>query len=946
MHGAFVVFDVAGGSWNDPSGVAVDPAKVAVAAVAPSVDPMGVANTATFVRRAGLRAEYVAGSPGQLKVWLHEPIYAGMTQLTVSVEAGAITSGSDSNLAFAASAAVNNAIHAVPPAVGHLVGVTEGRTSLLVKHSVVRNPWRAEAAGMHQNGIAGVEWTVTKTGQSPVVTWQGSERRSLYQDIAVISNIQWAANNTESGGNGEGGLGVWPSPTHTPATDPTGPVTLTALIVPKLGGRSAARSVTWTIYSAEAGSYPERVIYLDTVAGSDSNNGLTAGAAKATLGAAMIAAGSVNGGATQQTAPVVAVIGGTSQAPRDIEVSTMPTAGSGNAIPGATDTYVVVRPAPGYAKDTIRMVNFLGSSSGISNRVRRLCFRGLICDIANSPDPATGFSSAAFFNSHAVYPADTNPQSVWLDDCEMTHRLGKTGNITANTSVSIFGTNFDRRHEIFMTRWYHHDTGLYGITSAASGCARDIRMIRYYKDTIKGVQGIFGFYADDNAVDPYALPVLSMTGSPVPGDIMTGVFSYPLQATVTEYVSTGSGAGVVKVAEGNVRQFKPDDAKDHTEVVVNVTQGAFIHRERVRNTANYGQYLECYRRDGTNTLRGEMSGGNFAPGATVEGVTSGARAAVVSTTVRTGNLFFSNSGVRGKASNPHPDGLQLQAFFPNQLYLKNISGSFNVGDTVRLQIVANAANTQNVVVASGAISAVDGNAISLGGNLNWSSGSTAPGAVTVTAGAGVGSSATLDWGKNINNDSNILVANGEMRMIDGQLLFGENGTGNVAIYNVLAIKASATAGHQSQFGGIPGLTIAHVTLPNQDFRLRDFREWLGLPGTTIKNMICRNAGTSYRAPGQPSGDNKGTPGKITRVHQIAPDGSLPAQAGLISNGAISWVSGLGADEGDDLTKQDFRPVGAPPAATAVAAEERLTAFDLRGGRYPAAAWPGALATAG
>lgn len=924
--GGLITFDVASGTWAGP--VIVDPSKVSLSATAPSVDASGVTTTTSVAIPVGLRAEFVGGV---MYLWVEGGVYSDYSAVTITLQAGALTSGADTSAAMTSTAVTNNnVIFITPTPAGHIVGIAESRTSLNVPFGVVRGQWRAEAAAMHWSGIAGIEWTITKFGQSAVTTWQGEERRSWYQDTNVVSDTQWTAN---AGGTAEGGLGVWPSPAGNGTTDPTGAVTITALIVPKVGGRSRARTITRTVYSAQAGAYPERNVWVDTVDGDNANDGLSAGAPKLTLAAACNTAGSVTGGATQTTVPIVNIVGGTSGSPRTVEIS-VPSSGSGDAIPSATDTYLRLQPAPGFARDTILIVNHAGPATGFVSRVRRLSFHNLTVDVSDSP---TGTSSVVLLSTNAsLYPFATNPQHYWFHNCRWTHRQGKLGQFSEGTSGAFLSTSHRKENLAHWTNWEHSDSGSRGIQSSTLNVLRNIKIFNIQKDTFKQPDCVFGFYTEDNAVAPELLPVGSVTGTITAGDTVTGVFSWPSSATVQSVPA----AGTVRLTPGgDSYQFKSDDSKTHVAITITGEVGSIVVGEEVRNSGNTIRF-KVFRRDG-NILRGAYTLGASISGA-LTGLTSGATATVSSIANAQTNLFFSPSGAKATALPPHPDGLQIQTFAPTRAVLSNIVGTFQVSEAV----------TCPGVVNNPTISAIAGNVFDFGGTPLWETRTS-----NVITGVTSGATATVVLVYSIATETapelNLILANGWMRRMDGQLLFGENGSQIAGIWNVTALKLDAESSLVSQMANVPGLTVAHCTLPNQTWRLPISANLAALngtppPGMTIVHNIFRQATSDYVSNGMSaSTPNKGRPGTRTRNHLTRPTPSGASRTADVytSDGDPVFVNGIAWDESDTtatLAKNNYKPTAAVPSATAVTTTNRLARYDMFGIERLASDWPGAV----
>lgn len=938
--GSRILMDITSGVWNGGTGILVDPSKVFVTATVASVDASGNANTATIIRSAGLRAEFFAGAPNRVELWLEDIVYADHSTVVVSMAAGALTCGAQTNGPTTGGVSVtnNNVLISTPLPVGHIIGAVESRTVNKVQHAVMRATWRPEAAGIHESTLAGVEWTIVKTGGGTTVLWQGEERRSWYQDTYQLSNAQWTAN----GGSGEAGLGVWPGPVSNPLTDPTGPVTITALFVPRAGGRARARSRTWTVYSARAGAYPKKEVWLDTVGGSDANSGLTPLLPKLTMIAACNTAGAAAQGATAQTEPVVYIVGGTSGSPRDVEFLP-PIAGAISNVPGQTDTYLTLMPAPGFAKDTIRLVQWAVAGGGPTNRIRRTRFQDLIIDSCNS---AVGNSSNAISAGQtSLYPPATDPQAFWFDGCSLTHRQGKAGQLFELTSGN-FIVNLFRENPAYWTNWDHYNTNQRGIQSSTATFLRNFSIVNFGKDALKSVDHAFGFYVEDNAVDPIQLPVsaLSNTGPyPTPGDTITGVFSWPASETVSSFAlkppSSLVEGTVLLTPGGDSYAFKADDSKLHTAITITGETGTIGVGNVVRNAGSTVRF-RVFRRDG-NILRGAFILGTSFGNVLITDETNGATATITATANDQKSLFFSPSGALGTAQPPHPDGMQLQAFVPKILVVTPISGAFQVGEVLTVPNV-------NPTIT---VTAISGNQISVTAANSLFEVRSSNTVTGVTSGA----TATIDMvlaDTTAGADRNVVVANGVMRRIDGQILFGENGSYGCGVWNVIGVRNDSAGSANSHFDDISAAVIAHCTLPNQDYVM-------ALPGGVIRpgqpqsqsisyNIFASNSAV-YVATPPGGGDDMGQPGRRNINHSTTPVGSLAFGSRLPdaynSNSNPAFVNGVAWNEDDsaaNLAKNNYRPTGSVPANTAVPITKRFARYDIRGVERVNGDWPGAV----
>jgi hypothetical protein len=923
--GEYILFDVTGGAWGGT--ITVNPALFGITCIVPSSDSAGASVNDVISRRVGFRASF---SGGVLTVWLQQPIYDVATSVGVTVQANAITNGTDSNQSFINAAITNNSLRAVPLPVGRIVGVPQGRTNLLLRRDVIDGTFRVEAYGTHEGGLATVRFDVTD-GSATVTRFATEETRSIFQDTAIIDDAQWDANRA---GGAEGGIGVYSSGaiTHTGFAD--GEITVTATFIPKIGGPAAQRVESWVMPCNSAGGYVERIRYVDDVLGSDANDGLTAATAFATLQAACLAAGSVNGGATSpKTVPIVRLVGGTSGSPRTYQMYNG--TGTGNAIPSHTHTWLTIEPAEGHDSTTTRIANW-ATAAGLAPRIRRLKLRGITHDISNAGD-STGTSSSTIASSNGtIYPQASNPAQFAWERCIITHRLGKNGQLSEGNSGYIINiTGMDDRTWIHFHSCQFTDMNQRGPFATANILGRNNIISQIAKDALKEPEVWVAGSLNENRVSPLQLPVSSIPGGQAPqaGDVITGLFS-GYTATVASYVAVNATSGTVLLDAGfDSFGFKFDDALTHTLVTLSGVVGTFQVGEIVRNATDTTR-ATVFAVTAT-TLRVRVTiGSPFASGAVLTGLTSGATGSWVSNStqqniavVRAGSEVF-----RMQANPPHPDGLQIQAFRPQELTLSGVVGTFQAGETVTAASPTRSMGSITVVSQGGGAAVLRGPE----GVLNqWVSSPNS----TVT-GATSGATGTLVSARHINNDFNGLYYCLRFTSMDGQILFGENGNANVAIVNVLGLRINTATTFNSGLN-IYNLLVHHVSLPNQNWRFgtmlnsgsdaTDMRRAIYAIGYSLRYCAFASMATDLRAAGTPTSDDAGLPGVfLDGLHASNASAFSALGSPVVTVGDPLWVNGVAFDVDDDPLKRDYRPAAGSPLVNKVPSSGRVVKYDLLG----------------
>lgn len=920
-NGEYITFTTSGGTWAGK--IVVNPLLMTINCTTPSSDAVGVSNILAITRRVGYRASYAANV---MTVWLSQPIYSSTTGITVTMATGAVSVGSDSNNALSNVAVTNNSTRPITIPKGHIIGIVEGRTTLKVRRDVIQSAFHVEAFGTHEGGIRVVKFDITD-GTTTITRYATEETRSIYQDTAIIDNSQWSANSN-------GGIGVYTSGSVDYSAFIEGEITITATFIPKIGGPTVARTISWVLACNSAGGYIERVRYCDNVSGNDAWDGTTAAfvsgttGPKLTLQAAVLSAGSVNGGATSaKTVPIVKLVGGTSESPRTYLI--YQGTGSGNAIPSHTHTWLTFQPAEGHDATTVRFANHSGTLSGVGSRIRRIKLKNLTHDISNAAD-STGTSSAVLASiNNSVYPIVSNPESLCWESCIITHRLGKNGQISEGSSGYYYSSSATDNNKLLFINCSFTDMNQRGPFATANIFGRNNTLIDVCKDTLKEPECWITAIMANNRVAPKLLPVSNLSGgTPQPGDNIYGLYS-GYNATVSSYVPSSPLGTVILESGFDAFLFKRDDSLTHNAVTISNVSGTFAVGNVLRNAA--GTVRGTIFQVNPTLLRVKMitTSGSFSGTLTDE--TSGATATWVSNSTQQ-NLFFTPSGVRGQANPPHPDGLQIQGFRPQELTLTGVTGTFVVGETVN-------ATVPNRAMIISSVTQGGGNAVITGpdGSTNqW-----VKSANSLVTGATSGATGTLSSARHVNNDFNGLMYCCIFRNIDGQILFMENGNSGMAIVNVLGILSdNSSSSFLSSFSSFYDLDLWHVTLANQPWRNGKPLNSTGLDSNPAKteygigssfryNSVSYVSSDFYISTGGTS-DDAGMPGfDIYKVH-VSTNSLTSVQIVGLASGNPLWTNGVLYTESYDPNKMDYRPASGSPLKNLIASGERLVKYDLVG----------------
>lgn len=898
--GTLLLFDVAAGTWTGL--LQVNPDLVAVTMTAPSVSAAGAATTALHTRRVGYRAEYDAGV---LKIWLRQGIANTATDVSVMMAAGAVTGPSDATGYYAG--AVSNAGNVRAPDLpkGRLFGLVQGRHDLRYGHDVVDSTFYIEAWGGHPDGTAVVKFEATVAGAT-VTHFVTEQSRSRYQDSVQISDAQWTAN---AAGGDQGGVAVYSSPGISPASLPEGPGTVTVTFYSKSGGLANARVHSWPFCNS-LGGYTQRIRYVDPVAGSDSNDGLTPATAYATTDKGVLEVGSASRGATSKHIGIVYLIGGTEVAPRRIPAPN----GSGinSTATGATDTWVTLEPAPGYAKQSV-IITPAGQS-----RVRRLRFRRMMHDCANGADETATGASFLTSNNSSAFPTATNPAAIAMDDVTTYHHLGRGGQLTSTASSVMLNSYTDCLQ--FWMNWEHTETAQRGFTSNGVDCLRNCYIHAISSDGALEPEACFACTWRDNKVPTYGLGGLSLISGTIEiGTTVTGLLSPGVTATVAGL----KGNSAVLETGGTVAYaFKRDDNGTHQEVVLTGVTGAFAVGDVVRNATS--TQTGIVRQVNGSTLRVSMTLGTSFSGVLTD-VTSGATGTVSSSTTR-GNIFFSN-GVTAKLNLPHPDGIQIQRFMNQRIRLTNIVGTFEQGEFFDI------AGVTWVQLDDPKIDSLEAEAFICrsGNEILWH----AVYRGRTLTGRSSGATATIVRVDHVENDANLIMHNCAFYDIDGQILFAENGSKYILFTNCIGIRPDATSPSFSKATTTYATGLWHCTLANQPWGRQDTNPVANDPfGSDLVFCLLSTFLTTYVPSGASSSDRAGSPGYDHYRNHLLQTGVFGAAYTGATTGQIAYVNGVAATQDYDAAKTDYRPAAADTVCGLIPAGEGRVKYDFLGVERP------------
>lgn len=886
----------------------VDPSLIAVEVDAPSVDATGNPTVTTRPRRCGYRADVVGGN---LEIWMAQPIPSVATAVRVNASAGAITNGAASSASF--SGTITNNADESATIQAHLLRYVDGSQNYGVAHSVMSAPFWIEGIAFHEAGIACVKFDVVQGGTTRT-SYAIIETRSRYRDSEIIPLAQWAKNSN-------GGIGVYSSGQILPADFADGPATVTMTAYARIGGVSVSRAVSWPVVMNHGGTYVERVRFVDSVAGNDAWDGTTQAfvsgttGPKATLQAAVLAAGSVNGGATTTSIPIVRCVGsGNPAAPRVYELYAG--TGTGNAIPSATDTWLTIEPASGHTGADTQVANY-GTITGRATRIRRLRIRNMWWDIADLSGPTGTSCSALLAPNVTVYPAATNPEAIWFDGVESYHALGRLGQLTEGASGSMVSSSYGKLHLCFFTNFVARDMARRGYQCSGLGVVWNFRFERVFKDVIKQPDCMVAGVWRDNANPPEFLPIGNLTGTPLPGDVITGVYS-----TGSETVASYTAPNVTLTPGGNSYTFKADDAKQCRRITLTGVTGSFAAGDAI--TVGATPFV-VGRVEGSDLyLRATTSVTN---GATVTGPTG---SGTVSSNALAECLLFTPSGARARAQPPHPDGLQVQDFVNQRIYFTSPTGTFQVGELV---------TATNLITPTTVVSVGPDFIDVSGSHLKFFSPTTPVVDGATITGSTSGATGVYNFARSrfTGNDRNVILYNILGENIDGQPLFGENGTRGVALVNISISGTLAAGALQTQFSSIPDLLMLHVTHPNKRIALRSpgGGQLSGWWRSAFRWCVAEGFASDITPQGAPANtDAWQYASDIRGCHAIITPAALSEFDIDMTRGDAQWTNGIGLTDDYDPLRRQFAPAIGSPLRNKVPAGEREVRYDLFGNERP------------
>lgn len=321
-----------------------------------------------------------------------------------------------------------------------------------------------------------------------------------------------------------------------------GEITLTITATPVSG---TAKTQTFKLYNNEGGTKTYWYAYADSVSGDNgtgtaSTNEATAKASPfATFEVACEQAATTANGSISDMANVIPVV--------TLEAGNYEIGQVGSPYPD-NDTWLVVRRASNTTQSQVVIHNYT-IASGRNIRARLICFDGLTIDLANA---SGGTSSNTFISGFTSFNSG-NPDSVWFRNCKFTHNLGRSGQLTAATSI-VNTTNFSGRVNA---------TGCEFTEIAQSGpkngwgILRDLYIHKIRGDCYKDFSFAREIISTDNGDDPSKIAVNSTTGATVGGLVYS--INADVSATITEI---RAGDSVIIDTSGGVVawNFKASDA--------------------------------------------------------------------------------------------------------------------------------------------------------------------------------------------------------------------------------------------------------------------------------------------------------------------------------------------------------------------------------------------------
>ena len=862
------------------------------------------ASVITASRRVGYRADVVGTD---LHIWMRQSIPAVATAVRLTALTSAITNGASTSPPFTAT--ITNLSDHNQVVVAHLLRTVDNTGAYGVSHSVMANPFWIEGYAIHVSGIACVKFEVV--GSVTRTSYAIIETRSRYRDSEIITPAQWTK-------NANGGIGVYSSAQINPADFTDGEVTVTMTSYARTGGVTVSRVMTWKLCMNAGGTYVPRIRYVDQVLGSDTYDGTSQTfvsgliGPKATLQAGVLAAGSVTGGAVTKSIPIVRCVGsGDVLNPRIHQLYTG--TGTGNALASATDAWLTIEPAVGFTGADTQVANHT-NLTGLGPRIRRLKISGMWWDISNLAG-VTGTSCASLIApNRTAFPEATNPEEFWLDKVETYHHLGRTGQISEGNSGSMLGTAYTKLHTAFFTNFVTRDMARRGFQVSALNITWNARFERVFKDIVKQPDCMVATVWRDNAVPKEYLPASTLSGTPLAGDVISGVYGAGTE-TVLSFTSTGAGVGNVTLNPGgNSYTFKGDDSKQSRRITVGSIIGTFSAGQTI--TVGAASYVigrvesaDLYLRTIVSVVNGQAVTGPTGSGS----VTSNALAEC---------LLFTGSGVRGRSQPPHPDGLQIQTFTNQEYLIAPVAGIFQVGETV------------TATGASGVVVSQTGNRLQTSGTNQWNL--VANGA-TITGGTSLATATYQGVRRYVNNDINILLYCLLGENVDGQPLFSENGHRGVAMVNICIVGLFGTGSLQTQTSSIPDYLMIHVTHPNKRMAIRDVSDMAPAGRVMTTHRYC--VAESFTSDATPQGaatsvDAWQAGSDIVGCHALNAVAGNSEFDSQITRGEALWTNGTANLIDFDPLQAVFQPGASSPLRSRVPAGAREVRYDLFGNERP------------
>lgn len=794
----------------------VDPSLITITQTVPSVSDTGVTNTRTLSHLAGFRADIVGA---KLRLWCRGCLSDLATSISLTINAGALTNGASTNTLITGAIEPRTSYRVYRPK-GRLAGVVTGKYDLVMEHGVVATPFWVEGQGFAPNGclvkFAVTDGTVTQDRFAIQQTRSRycdyilfgyaardnrDEANPTHDELKALAEPQWLKNAANSGNSALGGVGVMSHATaFNPADFAVGALTVTMTVYSHAGGEQSAVSESWKIYNNRDGSYTFRDRYV-SVTGSDTTGNGTLGNPYATIGRAIVEAGSPALGCLPTHMPRVMLIGSGNPAAPATYIMSDVTVDDANR-PGTTDTYLTIQAAPGHSWQDVKIRQ---QKNKVNLRTRRMRFLDLHFYI----DGANGWDAYVMFDpSTTSFPTATNPQTYLFDKCTVSHSLTRDGHIYSASPLAI-GESF-KNINVHWTNHINRDMYRKGHTVYSEGSMRNAAILRTTDDTIIGPKCLMmSIFCFDNAQSPNNMALNDVEGTIVAGGTIVGAYSGQT-ATVASYNAVVAGGSTKHrlILSGRSGSFKPDDNTKHHAVVV-ANPGAFVAGSPITVSTSSGVSRNLLRVDG-NILRIARSGSETsiaASGVTISQASTGATSLTTSASSLVGSIIFSN-GATGNYSASHPDAIQVAATRPHRIIVTPVSGPLTVGDTVRKN------GTTSIIQAVDNIPGF-GTALTIGGtgSVVWFGGDTNKNFAT-----GLGSVFTFHYVYDVSPydvPENLFVCNVLFNYIEGAPIFVENGLKNLHFALVHYISNDGTRENAWQFSRTQDVSFLAISAPQR-----------------------------------------------------------------------------------------------------------------------------------